>query len=216
MQPRTPTPVGARRGPERRRSAAALAVVAVIASGCARARFVESRPPQVLIEVLPRSAEVLVDGQVLGRGSLTAPADRADTRGHLLAVRAPGFVAEEIAVPEGGLAGRCVAVALRPEGFGGARLDPEDAPALVAAAAFLLASAHPADAADYAVRARDAAPRLAMAHRILGDARQRMGDGRGAVAAWTEYLRLAPGAADGPEVARRLEATRAEPARERR
>jgi tetratricopeptide (TPR) repeat protein len=190
-------------------AALALAAVAVGCTHRARARLEETRPAAVLVEVLPRSAEVRVDGRVVGRGGGMVPASRADEGSHRVAFLADGYVPEEQEFPEGGLAGVRVGAALRPEGFGGPPLDLEDAGALAEAAAFLLSAGSPRDAADYAERAASLAPGLAAPHRVLGDARRAVGDAAGAIAAWSEYLKVAPRAPDADAVVRRIEATRA-------
>ncbi|ABC82329.1 tetratricopeptide repeat protein [Anaeromyxobacter dehalogenans 2CP-C] len=206
-----PGPAGRRgRRLERRRGACALAAAAALAlgAGCtraARARFEGTRPASLLVEVLPRSAEVLLDDRPLGRGARTVPVDRADAGGHVLRFRAPGYVEEVREVP-GGLAGVRVGAALQPEGWPYGPLDLDEPRGLAAAAEVLLGGGEAADAADYAARAVALEPSLAEAHRALGSARAAQGDRRGAAAAWGEYLRLRPDAPDAAQVAERLDA----------
>lgn len=194
--------------------AAVAAVVAVGAAGgpgctrAARARFEETRPPELLVEVLPRSAEVAIDGRSVGQGSRALSVPRADADAHVLTVRARGYVEERVDLPPDGAAGSRIGMALRPEGLGGGPLDLDAPEGLAAAAGFLLAEDEPGDAADYAERAVALEPRLAFAWRILGDARARQGDRSAAAAAWLEYLRAAPDATDAARVARSIEEVR--------
>lgn len=195
--------------PPRATAAVVAAALAVTVGGCRgpRARAAALRPPEVLVEVLPRSARVELDGRPVGAGggAVAAPAAGDD---HVLRVSAEGYEPEERVLP-GALDGARIAAALRPSGFGAARaLDYDDAPALAAAAAWLAEAGDPGDAAEYAERAIAVDPGVALAHRALGDARRRAGDEEGALAAWAEYLRRAPGAPDAAAVARRMEAAR--------
>jgi tetratricopeptide (TPR) repeat protein len=196
------------------RATAALALVAaalaVTVSGChgPRARAAARRPPEMLVEVLPRSAWVELDGRPIGAGG-GAVASPSTSDEHVLRVSADGYEPEERVLPAGSLDGARIAAALQPLGFGAARaIDYDDAPALAAAAEWLTRFGDPRDAAEYAERAIAVDPMLAAAHRSLGDARRRAGDEEGAVAAWAEYLRRAPDASDAAEVERRMEAMR--------
>jgi tetratricopeptide (TPR) repeat protein len=185
-----------------------LAVLAA-AAACAgpRERSDALGPPELLVEVLPRSAEVAIDGQPLGRGGRAVPAP--STGAHVLRVSADGYEPLERPLPDGGLAGLRVAAALRPAGFGSARmLDYDEPEGLALAAAFLARSGRPEDAIAYADRAVAIDGKVALAHRALGDARAALGDGRRAVPSWAEYLRLAPDAPDAAAVAGRIEAVR--------
>ncbi|WP_242340373.1 MULTISPECIES: hypothetical protein [unclassified Anaeromyxobacter] len=189
-----------------------LAALAVTSGGCsgARRRGAALRPPEVLVEVLPRSARVELDGRPLGPGGGAVVPDAAPEP-HVLRIEADGYEPEERVLAADSLEGARIAAALRPRGFGAVRaLDYDDAPALAAAAAWLAEEGDPRDAAEYAERAISVDPGVAVAHRALGDARARAGDAAAAVAAWAEYLRRAPDAPDGPAVERRMEAARAD------
>jgi hypothetical protein len=196
--------------PPRATPALVLALLAVTVGGCRGpgARAAALRPPEVLVEVLPRSAQVELDGRPIGAGGGAIPSPAAADE-HVLRVSADGYEPEERVLPAGSLDGERIAAALRPRGSGIARaIDYDDGPALAAAAGWLAESGDPRDAAEYAERAIAVDPGIAVAHRSLGDARRRAGDEEGAVAAWAEYLRRAPGAADAAEVERRMEAVR--------
>lgn len=185
-------------------------VALAIAAGCGGSRREGVRagtPPELLVEVLPRAARVSLDGRPVGPVSGPIPAPAAG--GHVLAVEAAGYEPSERALPDGELAGVRVAVALRPSGFLPARaLDYDDAEGLAGAAAFLARSGRDRDAADYAARAAALEARLALPRRVLGDALFRLGERERAIAAWSEYLRLSPGAPDAAEVAARIDEAR--------
>lgn len=178
------------------------ALAVALAAGCGgprRAARPEARPAGTLVEVLPRGARVSLDGRALGQGSRTVAAPPAGE--HVLLVEADGYEPAGRALPEGDLDGVRVAEALRPAGFAPARaLDYDDAAGLALAAAFLARSGDARDAADYAERALALDRGLALAHRVLGDARLRLGERGRAIDAWTEYLKLAPAAPDAGEV----------------
>jgi tetratricopeptide (TPR) repeat protein len=164
-------------------------------------------PPELLLEVLPRSAEIALDGRPLGRGGRAIPAPAPGE--HVLRVAADGYEPLERALPPEGLAGARVAAALRPAGFGSTRiLDYDEAEGLALAAAFLARAGPPEDAVAYADRALALDRSVALAHRALGDARAALGDERRAAPSWAEYLRLSPDAPDAAAVERRLEAVR--------
>lgn len=187
------------------------ALALALAAGCGASRRGapdEARPTEVLVEVLPRAADVTLDGVPLGPGSRSLAAPREGE--HVLAVAAEGYEPSTRELPEGDLAGARVAEALRPIGFAAARaLDYDDAEGLALAAAFLAERGVARDSADYAERALALEPGLALAHRVRGDALARLGDVARAADAWAEYLRLAPEAPDAGAVAERLEAARA-------
>jgi tetratricopeptide (TPR) repeat protein len=196
--------------PPPRATAALAAALAVTVGGCRgpRARAAALRPSEVLVEVLPRSARVELDGRPIGAG-VAATASPAAADEHVLRFSADGYEPEERVFPAGSLDGVRIAAALRPRGFGAARvIDYDDAPALAAAAEWLAEIGDPRDAAEYAERAIAVDPGVAAAHRSLGDARRRAGDDEGAVAAWAEYLRRVPDAPDAAEVERRMGAVR--------
>ncbi len=188
--------------------ALALGLALAACGGARRERaFADAAPQEVLVEVLPRSAQVRLDGRPLGAGSraVTAPPPGE----HVLAVAADGYEPVERALAEEDLAGARVAAALRPSGFGAARpVDYDDAEVLALAAAFLVRSGAARDAADYAERAVVLDPRLAAAHRVLGDALHGLGDRRRAASEWSESLRLDPEAPDAALVRERIEAAR--------
>jgi tetratricopeptide (TPR) repeat protein len=182
---------------------AALLAAGAALFACAGAHAAGAgRAPEVLVEVLPRGAEVELDGRSVGRGggTVAAPVGAA----HVLRVTAPGFVAEERALPAD-LDGSRVGAALRPDGLAGdGAIDLEDAPALAAAAELLVAQRSARDARDYAERAATADPALPVAQRVLGDALWSLGDRRRAVDAWRRAVRLASGGPEADAAARRI------------
>lgn len=189
--------------------AAAVWAGALACAGARPAAPAAEEPPEVLVEVLPRDAEVELDGRLLGRGGRTVPApDEAVP--HVVRVSASGFATEERELPPESLAGARIGAALRPEGLRGLALDYDDAPGLAEAAAFLVRTGAVSDAADYAERAASLEPALPLAQRALGDALGALGRPRRAAQAWSRYLQLAPDAPDAPEVAERLREVRGE------
>ena len=196
--------------PPRVAAVSLVAALSVTVGACrgARGRAAAQPPGEVLVEVLPRTARVELDGRPLapGGGAMAAPAPEEE---HVLRVAADGFDPEERVFPAESLDGARIAMALRPRGFDGARaIDYDDAPALAVAAAWLAEAGEPRDAVEYAERAIAVDPGVALAHRALGDARAREGDRAAAIAAWAEYLRRAPEAPDVAAVERRMEAAR--------
>jgi hypothetical protein len=187
------------------------ALAALAACGGGRRPAIEDvRPRELLVEVLPPGADVVLDGRPLGRGSRAVDAPAPGL--HVLRVEADGYEPAERPLPEGSLAGARVAEALRPEGLATAgALDYDDPAGLAQAAAHLARpGGRPDDAVAYAERALALEPGAALAHRALGDAREALGDRVRAAASWAEYLRLAPDAADAEAVARRVEGARAD------
>jgi hypothetical protein len=179
-----------------------LALALLAAASCthdAEARFEATRPPETLVEVLPPSAQVTLDGAPLGAGSRVVPAAVRDRAAHVLSASAPGYEPAEWRVPAGGLAGVRVGLALRPEGFPG-KVELDDASELIRAADFLAAGGRPADAQAYAARAASLAPDLAAAQRSLGVAAAAAGDRRTAERSLATYLRLSPDAPDADEI----------------
>jgi tetratricopeptide (TPR) repeat protein len=164
----------------------------------------ESAPAELLVEVLPPDAQVVLDGRPLGPGSRAVPAPGPRPEPHLLRVEADGYEPVERQLAEDDLAGVRVGAALRPLGLGSERLLELDEPVGLAQAAAHLAPERPHDAVAYAERALALDGRIAVAHRALGDARAALGDPRRAAAAWAEYLRLAPEAPDAAAVAERI------------
>jgi len=191
------------------RSAAAVAAAAALAcAGAAHTRYDAERPPEVLVEVLPRAAEVELDGRKLGKGSRAVPAPPGSGE-HVLRVRAEGFEPVERTIPPQSLAGARLAAALRPRGFGAARLlDLDDPEGLALAGAHLVRAGDGRDAVDYAERASSLDPALPLPWRVLGDARAALGDPRRAGDAWARYVFLAPDAPDAPRVMRDLDRVR--------
>lgn len=181
-----------------------LAVPVALLAACAGGRARESlAPPELLVEVLPRLADVALDGAPVGRGTRAVPAPAPGV--HRLTVVAEGYDPEERPLPEGPLAGARVAVALRPAGFGASRrLDYDEPEGLAQAAATLARAGRHRDAADYASRAAGLDPSLPLAQRALGDALAGLGRRDEARSAWGRYLRLAPDAPDAAAVERRM------------
>jgi len=188
----------------------ALVAALALALSCAAPRqtWHETTPPEVLVEVLPRAAQVALDGVAIGSGSRTvAVPDPA--RRYRFRVSAQGFVPAERDGEGARLAGARLGIALRPEGFGSARpLELDDGEGLAAAAALLERRGGHRLALEYAERAAEVAPEAALGQRVLGDAARALGLRRRAIDGYSAYLRLAPEAPDRAAVAARLEELR--------
>jgi tetratricopeptide (TPR) repeat protein len=159
-------------------------------------------PPEVLVDVLPRSALLQLEGRSLGNGSMAVPLPAGPAR---LRISAPGFHPAEIGLDPAAPAGRA-GVALRPEGFGAARTLHIDEPGgLAAASVFLLRQGRAPEALEYAERAVDLAPAAAAPNRALGMALLELPSDRKrqerAAQALSAYLAAAPDAPDRGEVA---------------
>jgi predicted Zn-dependent protease len=185
----------------------ALAAASIAALSCATApeRFEDAAPSQGLIEVLPRHADVEVDGVPVGPGSYLLPV-RAGDRLHRVRVRALGFDDHEVEVPAAMLRGGRLGLALRPAGYGiGRPLDMDDPATLADAAAFLVRRGRSREAGEYAARAAELAPEAPLPRRVLGDAYLAQGDHARAAREYSSYLASAsPDAPDRPEVERRV------------
>ena len=165
-------------------------------------------PPEVFVDVLPRSAELTVDGAPLGPGSRAVPVPDPSRR-YLFRAAAPGFQGVERADDGARLAGARIGLVLRPDGFGSARrLQLDDGDGLAAAAALLERRGQHLAALEYARRAVEVAPREPRAQRVLGDAALALGRQQDAIQAYSAYLRLAPDAPDAAAVERRVERLR--------
>jgi hypothetical protein len=186
--------------------AVGIALLSFAASACApRQRFEDLEGPEGLVEVLPRSAQLEVDGVAMGPGGRALPV-RDPARVHRLRATAEGFEPAEVTVEGAALAGTRVGLVLRPLGFGAARGLSMDEPAgLHAAAASLLRGGRAREAVEYAARAAELAPQAAPPHRVLADAWLSLGARERAARAYAAWLERAPADAPGrAEVERRL------------
>jgi tetratricopeptide (TPR) repeat protein len=176
------------------RSALLLIAVAGAAAACASQKqsWRETAPPEVFLEVLPRSAQLSVDGHTLGPGSRTfAVPDPAHV--YVFRASAPGFASAERSGEGAKLAGARLGIALKPEGFGAARrLELDEAGGLAQAAGALERRGEHGIAVEYAERAVELAPEQPMPRRVLASALLAIGDERRAIQEYSTYLQLAP------------------------
>jgi tetratricopeptide (TPR) repeat protein len=188
--------------------AAALGSAACATPGHQPAR--EAAPAEVLVEVLPREAELWVDGVDAGRGTRTVPVPDAE-HVYTFHAAAPGFAAVERAGDGAELAGARVAMVLPPVGLATARqLDLDDPAGLLVAGAALLRDGRAAQAVEYGERAAELTPGEAAPHRLVAEAARAAGDRARAAREYAAYLRLAPDAADRDEVERAVDELRAD------
>ena len=161
--------------------------------------------PEVFVDVVPRAAQLLVDGAPFGAGAHTVPVPDPAHRYVFRAVAA-GFAPGERSAEGSRLAGARLGLVLRPEGFGDARqLDLDDGSSLAAAALLLQRTGHHLLALEYAERAIEVSPEMPLGHRVLGEAAQALGQRKRAIQELSTYLQLTPGAPDRLAVQRRVE-----------
>ena len=154
---------------------------------------------ELSIEVLPRNADVSLDGEPVGHGARSRPNPEAGRRYRVRATAA-GFEPLEIEVDGSRLSGGQTVLVLRPVGFGSQRrLDAGDPAGLAQAAMTLLRAGRLDDASEYASRSLDLGD-TALAHKVLGGVYAGRGDRRQAALHYGEYLALAPDAPDARQV----------------
>jgi predicted Zn-dependent protease len=174
----------------------------LLAASCAPAKQAwseaEPRRAEVFLDVLPRNAEVRVDGAARGAGPVTLKLGEASVR---VEVGAAGFEPRELAIDPRTLAGARVGVVLRPVGFGAGRpLEIDEAGGLAAAGAWLLRAGRPLEAEGYAERAVEASPNAAEPRKVLGLALAKQGKRSRAAQELSAYIQLAPSAPDRAEM----------------
>ncbi len=178
--------------------AAALALLAACAGGKQSWREA-APPPEVFLDVLPRTADVIVDGHRVGKGP--QPLALGDRPMEVQFV-AEGFEGLVVSV-DAKAAGSRVGVALRPSGWGtGRTLDIDEPIGLAAAASVLLRAGLALEASQYAERAAEVAPVAPQPHRVAGFAHLKLGRKGRAAQELSRYLELAPDAADREEIER--------------
>lgn len=178
--------------------AAALALLGACAGGKQPWRE-QAQSREVFLDVLPRTADVLVDGQRIGRG----PQPLA-LRDRSVEVRflAEGFEDGAVSL-DASAAGSRIGVALRPVGWGTERpLDIDEPTGLTTAAAVLLRAGRALEASQYADRAAEVAPGNPQAHRVAGLAHLKLGRKGRAAQELSRYLELAPASPDREEIER--------------
>ena len=205
-------PRRARRARRAARAAVAAAAIATLSNGACATWSSQPRrevePLEALVEVLPRDAELWVDGVAAGRGARTVPVPDPD-HVYVISAAAPGFAPEQRGGEGALLAGARIGIVLRPEGFTRhLRLELDEPAGLTAAGAALLRAGRPAQAADYGARAAELAPDEPAPHRLLADAYRAAGDRVRAAREYAIYLLLAPDAPDREEVERQVERLR--------
>ena len=194
--------------PSCRLTVALLASCLACLACAARKEAWRQAAPEVFVDVVPRAAQLSVDGAPVGAGAHTVAVP--DAR-HVYVFRAvaPGFAPRERAAEGARLAGARLGLVLRPDGFGDARaLDLDDGSGLAAAASLLQRSGRVAVALEYAERAVEVSPEAPLGHRVLGEAAQALGQRKRAIQELSTYLQLALDAPDRRAVERRVEELR--------
>ena len=165
-------------------------------------------PAEVFVDVLPRVAQLSVDGVPLGAGAHTIPVP-GPAHVYVFRATAPGFAPGERAGEGARLAGTRLGLVLRPNGFGEARrLDLDDGSGLASAASLLQRTGQHLLAVEYAERAVEVGPEVALGHRVLGEATQALGQRKRAIQEYSTYVQLAPEAPDRGAVERKVEELR--------
>jgi tetratricopeptide (TPR) repeat protein len=186
----------------------ALLPFALLLACAARKEPWRQPPPEVFVDVVPRAAQLSVDGAPMGAGPHTVPVPDPVHR-YVFRAAAPGFAPGERAAEGSRLAGARLGLVLRPQGFGEARpLDLDDGSSVAAAASLLERTGKHLLAQEYAERAVEASPEAALGHRVLGEASQALGQRKRAIQELSTYVELAPDAPDRSAVARRVEELR--------
>jgi hypothetical protein len=179
-----------------------------LAAGCATEKQSWQRPPEVLVDVMPKSALLAVDGVSLGAGGRIIPVPNA-AHVYVLTAIAQGFTPIERTGTGTALAGGQITLVLRPEGYGEARrLDLTDSAGLAAAAVLLERRAQHREAMEYAERSLEVGPEQPLAHRVIGDAAYALKQHKRAIDAYSAYLAASPGAPDRRVVEGRVEKLR--------
>lgn len=179
-----------------------LALAAAALASCAPAKqaWSEAAPPrpEVFLDVLPRDAEVRLDGVPVGQGPITLKLGDARAR---VEVKAAGFDPWELALDPQTSGGARLGVVLRPTGFGvGRPLDIDEAAGLATASAWLLRSGKAVEAAWYAERAVEVSPNAPEPRKALGLALAKQGKKGRAAQELSSYLQFAPAAPDRQEI----------------
>jgi len=159
---------------------------------------------EVFVDVVPRAALLSVDGAPLGTGAHTVPVP-GPAHVYVFRATAPGFAPGERAGEGSRLAGTRLGLVLRPNGFGEARrLDLDDGSGLASAASLLQRTGQHLLALEYAERAVEVGPEVALGHRVLGEAAQALGQRKRAIQEYSTYVQLAPEAPDRGVVERKV------------
>lgn len=183
------------------------AIVPLVAGGACAAEKValtEVASPEIVVETIPSGAAVSVPGGQPGTTPYALHAPRRERR-YELALARRGFLAQTVAVRGEDVhanPGARLLVPLRPDLWspGAAPIDPEDANALARAGVDLLKADRCPEALLFLHRAAEVNPRLAAAQKALGRCHARLKNRQKALAAYKQYLLVAPDAPDADEV----------------
>jgi tetratricopeptide (TPR) repeat protein len=191
------------------RTVVLYALLLACAAACAaRKEAWRQAPPEVFVDVVPRAAQLSVDGAPLGMGAHTVPVpDPAHV--YVFRAAAPGFAPRQREGVGSRLVGARLDLVLRPDGFGEARrLDLDDGSSLSLAASLLERQGKHAAALEYAERAVEVSPEVPLGHRVLGEAAQALGQRKRAIQEFSTYLQLATDAPDRRAVEGKVERLR--------
>ncbi len=194
--------------PRLRSASLVLAAAALAACAARKQSWRETSPAEVFVDVLPRNAQLAVDGRALGPGARTLPVPDPE---HVYALQAsaPGFQTAERSALGSRLSGAYLGIVLRPDGFGSARrLDLDDAAGLAQAAALLERGGRHREAIEYAERAVELAPDAPAPRRVLGTAFLAVGNRQRAIQELSAYCQLAPDAPDRAAVQKQVSTMR--------
>ncbi len=177
-----------------------------LCAGCAAEKVAlsEVASPEVILETIPSGASL--SGETL-RPGLTPYAihARSAEERYALTVSRPGFRAQEVRLRGADIQahpGARLLVPLRPDLWdaNAKAIDPDDAVALAKAGVDLSRAKRCPEALQFLRRAAQVNPRLAVSHRAMGACLARLKKSDEALAAYQQYLLVAPDAPDAERV----------------
>ncbi len=183
---------------------AAFAALALGACAAEKVTLTEAAPPEVVVETLPSGATVAAPGGAAGTTPYALHAPRRDAS-YELTVEHPGFLPQTLALKGEDVhanPGARLLVPLRPDLWNAAAppIDPEDAKTLTRAGVDLSKADRCPEALLFLKRAAEVNPKLAAAHKAIGRCYARLKNRQKALAAYKQYLLVAPDAPDADEV----------------
>jgi tetratricopeptide (TPR) repeat protein len=177
-----------------------------LSAGCAAEKVAlsEVASPEVIVETIPSGASVSTQTSAPGTTPYALHARTVEEQ-HVLTVSRPGFHAQEVRVTGEDVhahPGARLLVPLRPDLWdaNAKAIDPDDAATLAKAGVDLSRANRCPEALLFLGRAAQVNPRLAMSHKAMGSCLARLKKTDQALAAYKQYLLVAPDAPDAERV----------------